>query len=169
MVPGGWPEVRKGFVSTVSTSTSLWAPEYLSRRPLGHRNGPSARRATEAGRQPIAAVGELLAAQKAEGEDASAELHVLRGGEALRARCREALGPADVHSAIPCAVFAVDGVAVDHGGGLGFALRKRVEGLADEGQIGVGGLEPVQHLLVGFDERGRRELCRDLVSTMWEE
>lgn len=81
-------------------------------------------------------------------------LHVVRGEARRAARVDGARAAADGPDAL---------VAVGHGRGLLLAPRERVGGLADEGELGVGGGEPVRHL--GLADDRARALGRSSVSS----
>lgn len=78
----------------------------------------------------------------------------MRGGEAVRARGGEARRAAVVDGAGAAADILGALAAVRHDRVLRRARGERVDGLADEGDLGIGGGEPVVELLVA-DEVAR--------------
>ena len=125
-----------------------------------HHDGLRSRSVAEAVVQASTAGGELVAAATA--SRMVAEPDVVRRGEAVRARGAEARRPTVVHRA-RAATHTIDSFATvgDHGVLRG-ARGERVDRPADERELGVGGRDPVQHLLVGHEVR--RRLCRNRMS-----
>lgn len=105
---------------------------------------PTAHRGTASGHSVTVAVTPGLVA----------EADVLRGGHAHGARGVEARRSPSVDGASPAADVPDALRAEGDRGRLGGALGEGVDGLSDEGELGVGGGEEVRHLGLG-DDGGR--------------
>ena len=125
-----------------------------------HQNGLSAGGEAEAVVEAGATRRQLVAAMAA--PRTVAELNVVRCGKAVRPRGEDASGATVVHGARAAAGAADAGAAVVDHGVLRGAWSEWIDRLADEGELGVGGLEPVHHLVVRHEVV--RRLCRKLVS-----
>ena len=141
-------------VASIDTIVSLVSDTSVRRRDLPsssrrHGDGLRARRVAEpvveasaAGRQVVAAVCAPAAV---------AEPDVVRRREAVRVRRIEARRAPGVHGARAAADVFDASTTVRDRGDLGRARGERVDGLADEGELGIGRREPMQHLLVGHE------------------
>ncbi len=127
-----------------------------------HQDGPRSGSGAEAVVQASTAGGELVAAATA--SRMVAEPDVVRRGEAVRVWGAEARRPTVVHRA-RAATHTIDSFATvgDHGVLRG-ARGERVDRPADEGELGVGGRDPVQHLLVRDEVRRRLQVHDGSVS-----
>ena len=96
---------------------------------------------------------------------AVAEPDVVRCGEAARPGGSEAGGAAVVHRARAAADVVDARVAVGDHSVLRGARGERVDRLADDGELGIGGLDPMHHLVVRHEVGCG--LGRGPVSTSW--
>ena len=94
-----------------------------------------------------------------------AEPDVVRCGKAARPGGSDAGGATVVHGAGAAADVVNARVAVGDHGVLRGARGERVDWLADEGEVCVGRLDPVHHLVVRHEVGCG--LCRGPVSTSW--